>query len=128
MASLMDFLVIMNNTQMLKFLKYEAFRLLEIRNELFINSSEIPSTAIGPYTHYMSIYSIVTAYKLSSRLAVSISKTIRYLQAFSTFYIFAYLAINSQSRNHASLLPTLVLWGFILSIYVQVVEVDLSIV
>ena len=69
----------------------------------------------------MSIYSIVTAYKLSSRLAVSISKTVRLLQTFSTFYVFAYLAVNSQTRGDGSLLPIIILWGFIISIYIQII-------
>ena len=69
----------------------------------------------------MSIYCIVTAYKLSSRLAVSISKTVRLLQTFSTFYIFAYLAVNSQAQSDGSILPIILLWGFIISIYIQIV-------
>lgn len=88
------------------------------------NRAEITGTVLGGYTYYLSVSSLVTAYKFRSRPMTSISQTIRYFEFFITFCIFGQLALDSQYKSGASYLQTAILWGFVLSIYCSVFEID----
>lgn len=124
LASLMDLLVVLNDAQILRFLKKEGLTLGVVKQQLMENRTEITATALGPHTIYLSVSSIIMAYKFRSRSMTSISKTIRYLEFFITFCIFGQLALDSQYKNGASYLQTTILWVFILSIYYSVFEID----
>lgn len=55
----------------------------------------------------------------------SITQTVKYMEAIITFFVFGNLALASQYANAAAVLPTILLWAFILSVYVSVFELDL---
>lgn len=124
LASLMDLLVVLNDAQILRFLKKEGLTLSVVKQQLLENRGEITGTALGGYTIYLSVSSLIKACKFRSRSMNSISKTIRYLEFFITFCIFGQLALDSQYKNGASYVQTAILWGFILSIYYSVFEID----
>jgi hypothetical protein len=122
----MDFLVVLNDVQMLRFLKKECLTLKEVKLQLTQNSPNISNTALGHYSTYMSISSIILAYKFRARAATSISQTVRYLEIIITFYTFGNLAIDSQYKSNASFFQCAILWTFVLSIYFSVFELDFS--
>jgi hypothetical protein len=124
LASLMDLLVVLNEAQILRFLKKEGRMLETVKQQLAEGRQEVSGTALGPYNNYLSVSSMIKVYKLQPRSMTSISKTIRYLEFSITFCVFGQLALNSQYKNAATFFQTTVLWLFILSIYVSVFEVD----
>lgn len=120
----MDCLVMLNDWQIKRYLRREEPALDKVKKELASNNHDIPETAIGKYTIYLSIHQIIRNYKFRAKSMASISHTIRYLQLIITFYTFGNLALNAQNRNNASLFKQVVLWVYMLSIYFNVFELD----
>lgn len=120
----MDLLVALNDAQILRFLKKEELTLGVIKQQLTENRAEITGTALGGYTNYLSVSSLIKMYKFCTRSMTSISKTIRYSEFFISFCVFGQLALDSQYKNGASYVQTAILWGFILSTYCSVFEID----
>jgi hypothetical protein len=73
LAFLLDFLVVLNDVQILRFLKKECLTLKEVKLQLTQNSPNISNTALGHHSTYMSISSIILAYKFRAQPAISIS-------------------------------------------------------
>jgi hypothetical protein len=78
-ASLLDFLVVLNDVQILRFLGRDAHNVGRVRTELESNSTSISNTALGAYTNYLSLYDLIKCFKLKAKSLVSISQTVRYL-------------------------------------------------
>lgn len=123
---MMDCLVMLNDWQMYRHIKRERPQLDKIRQELASNSAEISTTASGSHTIYLSIHSMISSFKFRANSNTSISHTVRYLETVITYYTFGNLALNAQNRNEASFLKQGVLWVYILSIYINVFELDLA--
>lgn len=125
LASMMDCLVMLNDWQLLRFIRREQPALEKVKEELRTNSTNISNTAVGKYSVYLSIFEIVKHCKFRARSQTSISQTIRYLSLIITFYTFGNLAVRAQNINNASLFKSVVLWAYILTIYFNVYELDL---
>jgi hypothetical protein len=73
LASIMDLLVLLNDVQILEFINKEAEVLTKIKKELSNNSPNIPNTALGSYTNYLSLYDLVKCYKFKAESMTSIN-------------------------------------------------------
>lgn len=74
----------------------------------------------GSYRNYLSIYDLIKTFKYQGKFYTSISQTIRCLEVVTIFYSFGNVALNSQYENQTPALPTIVLWFYLLSIYINV--------
>jgi hypothetical protein len=114
---MMDCLVMLNDWQILAYLKRERPAIEKLKQELATN------TSISEGTIYLSLNQMIRHFK--GKAKSSMTHTIRYLSLIITFYTFGNLALNAQNRNSTSFFKEFVLWVYILSIYFNVFELDL---
>lgn len=119
-ASLLDLLIVMNDVQLLRFLRRERPYLDTVKKELSGNAETISNTMAGSYRNYLSIYDMIKAFKYHGKFFTSICQTIRCLEVVTIFYSFGNIALNSQLVNETKALPTIVLWVYLISIYISV--------
>jgi hypothetical protein len=124
---MMDFLGILNDATMMKLLSKDEEALEKAKADLNSGAEVRSETKIGHYSIYLSLYEIIEKYKYQSMPSASISETVRFLHGLFSFYIFGDLAINSENNSQGQTFKVVFLWLFILSIYLNAFELDLSI-
>lgn len=117
---MLDLLIILNDVQLLRFLKRERPYIDTVKKELGENAEIISNTMAGSYRNYLSTYDLIKTFKYQGKFFTSISQTIRCLEVVTIFYSFGNIALNSQYSNETTAFPTIILWLYLLSIYINV--------